>query len=151
MEGDEMINTPERINNLYKVNTIAGWAKNQLKILAEMLEDRVSEVIKEPLSQEWLLGEVTRVKNGLATVASYDPGVAAEPQQRTLRETEAYRCGYESGKAEMEGRLEMACEELTHYGCPMECDYLKKDKTKCQGGDERQCWKQYFISKGGEG
>jgi hypothetical protein len=68
----------EIINNLYKVNTIAGWAKNQLRILSETLEDRVTGNIKSPLSQEWILEEIKRIENGLKTAASYESVQAAK-------------------------------------------------------------------------
>lgn len=51
----------QRIKDLYIVNTVAGWAKNQLKILADSCEGGVVP--------KWYLSEVERIQKGLETVA----------------------------------------------------------------------------------
>ena len=46
-----------RLNNLYKTNNIASWAKGQLKILSEMAEDKGIPA--------WYVKEVKRIGEGL--------------------------------------------------------------------------------------
>jgi hypothetical protein len=52
----------QRIKDLYIVNTVAGRAQNNLRVLAEMAADH-----KLP---EWYLKEVKRIGSGIETVAS---------------------------------------------------------------------------------
>lgn len=75
-------------------------------------------------------------------------GTAAEPHPKTLTPSD------ESGKAEMERALELACEEIDREKmgmCPngeryTECDAVGETNwSQCPN-----CWKQYFISKGGQ-
>lgn len=61
----------EEINRLYEVNIIAGWAKNQLRILQEMIDDRLNDKDfgdKFPLKMEWISGEIARIKDGLKVI-----------------------------------------------------------------------------------
>lgn len=46
-----------RLNSLYKTNNTAGWAKGQLKILAEMAEDHALP--------DWYIQEIKRIYNGI--------------------------------------------------------------------------------------
>lgn len=52
----------QRIKDLYIVNTVAGWAQNNLRVLAEMAADH-----KLP---EWYVKEVKRIGGEIETVAS---------------------------------------------------------------------------------
>ena len=52
----------QRIKDLYIVNTVAGWAQNQLRLLAEMAADNQIP--------EWYVSEVKRIGNAIETVAS---------------------------------------------------------------------------------
>ena len=46
-----------RLNSLYKTNNVAGWAKQQLRMLSEMAEER-----KLP---DWYIRETKRIMNGI--------------------------------------------------------------------------------------
>jgi hypothetical protein len=50
----------ERLNALYRTNTNVQWAKNQLRILAEMAEDHDLP--------SWYVAEVRRIFDGLPSV-----------------------------------------------------------------------------------
>lgn len=57
------INTSEkRINDLYKSHTTACWAKNQLRILADMAEDRNM--------QKWFVEQLRKIADGILIVGS---------------------------------------------------------------------------------
>lgn len=53
--------TKERIAELYSVNTVAMWARNNLLILQEMLEEKKNSGLKI----EWIAGEVKKIRDGL--------------------------------------------------------------------------------------
>lgn len=56
------------INRLYKTKNTAGWAKQQLNILHEMLDDRAKNGDlnnSHPLSVEWLAKETKRISDGI--------------------------------------------------------------------------------------
>lgn len=54
----------QRIKDLYIVNTVAGWAQNQLRILGDMAADH-----KLPA---WYVSEVRRIQSKIETVAQRD-------------------------------------------------------------------------------
>ena len=54
----------QRIKDLYIVNTVAGWAQNQLRILGDMAADH-----KLP---DWYVSEVRRIQSKIETVAQRD-------------------------------------------------------------------------------
>lgn len=54
----------QRIKDLYIVNTVAGWAQNQLQILGDMAEDN-----KLPA---WYVSEIRRIQRQIETVAQRD-------------------------------------------------------------------------------
>jgi hypothetical protein len=54
-----------RTNSLYATNTTAAWAKAQLRILHDMLDDRNTGVIKTPLSMSWIAQEINRIETGI--------------------------------------------------------------------------------------
>lgn len=54
----------QRIKDLYIVNTVAGWAQNQLRILGDMAADH-----KLP---DWYVSEVRRIQGKIETVAQRD-------------------------------------------------------------------------------
>ena len=63
--------TEERINELWKVNNTASWAKEQLRILRDMLDDRLlnPEVFaKHPISMKFVSNEISRILQGIEVV-----------------------------------------------------------------------------------
>jgi len=52
-------------NELSKVNLTAGWAKHQLGILIEMIQDR-QETGGIPVSESFLVSELQRIKDGIS-------------------------------------------------------------------------------------
>ncbi len=60
--------TQERINVLYQVNNTAGWAKEQIRIIPDMLDDRLlnPEVFaKYPISMNFISKEINRIIQGI--------------------------------------------------------------------------------------
>ena len=56
---------------LYNAVNTAGWAKSQLKILHEMLDDRAKDGDfnnSHPLSMEWLASETKRIMDGFEII-----------------------------------------------------------------------------------
>lgn len=60
--------TEQRIKDLYKVNTNSGWAKNRLRILKEMMEDRIKNKELGQLPRDFILEEITEICNKMVTV-----------------------------------------------------------------------------------
>jgi len=60
--------TEERINLMYQMNTNVGWAKNELKIIIGMLEDRLTDESLEPVDLFWLVDDLNKIMNGLETI-----------------------------------------------------------------------------------
>jgi len=55
-----------RVNELYTVNNTAAWAKEQLRIIADMLNDRnLSEITKR-----WFVDEIRNIKDGIRILSS---------------------------------------------------------------------------------
>jgi len=52
--------TEQRIKDLYKMNLVTGWAMNRLKILKEMMEDKI-KYDKEQVSPEFILKEIKEI------------------------------------------------------------------------------------------
>ena len=65
-----MDNTTEALNELYKVNNVACWAKERLRILSDMLDARISGEIDRPLSQEFIRDEIARIQSGIIVYRS---------------------------------------------------------------------------------
>jgi len=61
--------TEQRIKDLYNVNTTCGWAKNRLRILIQMLEDRIKYDDLPPVNQQWMIDDLKKTMNGLDTVS----------------------------------------------------------------------------------
>ena len=57
-------NTEKRINNLYTVNQLAGWAKETLRILISMAEERGMD--------RWFVKQLKEVMEGLKTVGELE-------------------------------------------------------------------------------
>jgi hypothetical protein len=51
----------QRVHDLYMVNTVAGWCKDQLRILGDMAEDKELP--------DWFVAEVRRIHRRIETVA----------------------------------------------------------------------------------
>ena len=60
--------TKQRINLMYQMNTNVGWAKNELKIIIGMLEDRLTDESLEPVDLFWLVDDLNKIMNGLETI-----------------------------------------------------------------------------------
>lgn len=61
-----MINHDKRINNLYTCHNTACWAKGQLRILVEMIDDRITgKVNLPPLAPSFIVKELVRIANGI--------------------------------------------------------------------------------------
>jgi len=58
------VNVEQRIKDLYIVNTVAGWAQNQLRILGDMAADHELP--------DWYVDEVRRIHSKIETVAQRD-------------------------------------------------------------------------------
>ncbi len=68
IEVFDRFTTQERINELYQVNNTAGWAKEQLRILRDILDDRLlnPEVFaKHPISMSFISKEINRIIQGI--------------------------------------------------------------------------------------
>jgi len=63
----DIYTTEQRIKDLYKMNTVTGWAKNRLRILKEMMEDR-GKYNQEPLSQSFILKELQEIHDKMVVV-----------------------------------------------------------------------------------
>lgn len=57
----DVYTTEQRIKELYNVNTVTSWAKERLRILKEMLEDRKKFDDLEPVSQDFILKEIKEI------------------------------------------------------------------------------------------
>jgi len=57
-------NTEERINNLYIVNQLVSWAKETLRILISMAEERGMD--------KWFVKQLKEVREGLKTVGELE-------------------------------------------------------------------------------
>ena len=65
--------TEQRIKDLYNVNTTAGWANNRLRILIEMMEDRLRKDFPlPPLDPQWIINDLRKTMDGLQTVAGIE-------------------------------------------------------------------------------
>ena len=71
----------QRIKDLYIVNTVAGWAQNNLRVLAEMAADH-----KLP---DWYVSEVKRIGGEIETVASRE--AARRPNDPKLSDGGGWR------------------------------------------------------------
>lgn len=56
----------ERLNRLYEVNTVAGWAKNRLRILIEILEEKHIPN-KNEQRNNWILNNLKEIYEDLIT------------------------------------------------------------------------------------
>ena len=57
-------------NELFKCNNTAVWAKGQIKILEEMYEDRLAGKIERPVSIEFMVKELKRIRKGIQIMGS---------------------------------------------------------------------------------
>jgi len=64
----DVYTTKQRINLMYQMNTNVGWAKNELKIIIGMLEDRLTDDSLEPVDPFWLVDDLNKIMNGLETI-----------------------------------------------------------------------------------
>jgi len=60
-----MDSSEARVNSLYKTNATATWAKNQLRILHDMVEDRNTGTFTTSLTMQWLASELERIEKGI--------------------------------------------------------------------------------------
>ena len=61
----------DRLNKLQIANNTASWGKEQLRILRDMLDDRIldAELRKNhPLSINWVSSEINRIIQGIEIV-----------------------------------------------------------------------------------
>ena len=63
----DIYTTEQRIKDLYKMNIVTGWAKNRLRILKEMMEDR-KKFNEEPVSQSFILKELQEIHDKITFV-----------------------------------------------------------------------------------
>ena len=63
----------QRVKDLYIVNTVAGWAHNQLRILGDMAHDHGLP--------EWYVEEVRRIHGKIETVTSREDQRSNVPPQ----------------------------------------------------------------------
>ena len=61
--------TKQRINLMYQMDTNVGWAKNRLRILIEMLEERIDNDTFPPVNRQWMIDDLKKTMNGLETIA----------------------------------------------------------------------------------
>jgi hypothetical protein len=59
--SEKRIVSAEQLNRLYTTRNTAGWAKEQLRILSDMLEYKDRD-------QEWILKEVKRISEGIEII-----------------------------------------------------------------------------------
>jgi len=64
----DIYTTEQRIKDLYKMNTVTGWAKNRLRVLKEMLEDREKGSDLPPVSQSFILKELQEIHDKMVVV-----------------------------------------------------------------------------------
>lgn len=77
------VDVEQRIKDLYIVNTVVGWAQNQLRILGDMAADHNLP--------DWYVSEVRRIQSKIETVAQRDDARrpnAALSQAATTRKDE---------------------------------------------------------------
>ena len=65
----DVFTTEQRIKDLYKMNLVTGLAKNRLKILKEMMEDRKKFDDLEPVSQDFILEELKEIYDKMIIVS----------------------------------------------------------------------------------
>ena len=54
---------------MYQMDTNVGWAKNRLRILIEMLEERIDNDTFPPVNRQWMIDDLKKTMNGLETIA----------------------------------------------------------------------------------
>lgn len=65
MDQEELL---KRLNKYQIAHNTASWAKEQLRILNDMVSDRVADETIPPLSMRWLSNELKRIRDGIEIV-----------------------------------------------------------------------------------
>jgi hypothetical protein len=64
----DIYTTKERIDKLYQINTIAGWARENLAVLSEMLKSESVNILSGPERIKWIKKEIDRIKDKIEVV-----------------------------------------------------------------------------------
>ena len=100
----------QRMNDLYAVNTSAGWARDQLCVLLETLRYTTA-------SPDWMRAEVARIRDGLRTVARLErERYKSKPKQ-----------------------VEMRCDRANQKGCDIHCSRFVVHEYRDACGELQLC------------
>ena len=73
----DIYTTKERINQLYTCHTTAGWAKQRLNNLIDML-DKDKPHIKFPPDIDWIRDKIIEVEKGITLIKDKEGGTEDE-------------------------------------------------------------------------
>lgn len=64
----DIYTTEQRIKELYKANLNLGWAKNRIKIIADIIEDRLRKPYDlPPVDMGWLATTLREIEHKMET------------------------------------------------------------------------------------